>query len=487
MEERERWDKRIEFILAAIGAAVGLGNIWRFPYMVYQNGGGAFLIPYFVALFTAGIPLMILEYTLGTRMQGGAPQAFAKISKKFEWVGWLSIVLVFFIATYYTVIMAWSFDYLWFSIKLKWGHDTANFFYKDFLQLSGSPSVLGSIRWPVIIGLVLAWLAIFLCIFKGPKATGKVVYFTVLTPIVLLIIMVIRGLTLPNAIEGIKYYLTPNFKKLLEPRVWLAAYGQVFFSLSLAMGTLIAYSSYLPKDSDTNNNAFITSLADAGIAFFAGFAVFSVLGYLAMAMNTEVPKVVSSGFGLAFITYPTAINHLPAAPLFGVFFFLLLLTLAIDSAFSEIEGIAAGFMDKWKIKRVPLLLAIIIPAFLIGLIYTTKGGFYWIDVVDYFVCTFGLTLVGFLETVIVGYYYGADKMREYSNSTSDFAIGRWWNICIKYITPIILVISFFSSIYSILKKPYGDYPLWVTIVGFGIFIFSIIIAFVLQAIKGKEE
>jgi len=253
------------------------------------------------------------------------------------------------------------------------------------------------------------------------------------------------------------------------------------------MGTLIAYSSYLPKDSDTNNNAFITSLADAGIAFLAGFAVFSVLGYLALAMNTEVPKVVSSGFGLAFITYPTAINHLPAAPLFGVFFFLLLLTLAIDSAFSEIEGIAAGFMDKWKIKRIPLLLAIIIPAFLIGLIYTTRGGFYWIDVVDYFVCTFGLTLVGFLETVIVGYYYGVDKMREHSNSTSDFAVGKWWNICIKYITPIILVISFFSSIYSILKKPYGDYPLWVTIIGFGIFIFSIIMAFILQAIKGKEE
>jgi len=485
--ERERWDKRVEFVLASMGAAIGLGNVWRFPYMAYQNGGGAFLIPYLIALFTAGIPLMILEYTLGIRMQGGAPQAFKKISPKLEWVGWLQIVFVFFIATYYTVLMAWAFDYLFYSFNLSWGKDTATFFYNNHLQISGSPAKLGALRIPIVIGLILSWLWIFFSIFKGPKTTGKVVYFTVLTPWIILIIMFIRGITLPNALEGLKYYLTPNFKLLGNPRVWLAAYGQVFFSLSLAMGTLIAYASYLPHDSDVNNNAFMVSLADTGTSFFAGFSVFSVLGYLAMALNTTVPNVTQSGFGLAFITYPTAVNHLPLAPLFGVLFFLLLLTLAIDSAFSQIEGITTGIMDKWKISRIKALFITIIPAFLIGLIYTTKGGFYWIDVVDYFVCSFGLTLAGLLEAIVVGYIWGAKRTRESANEFSDFRIGGWWDICLKFITPLVLLIIPGASIYSIIKKPYGGYPLWVTLVGLGIFVFSIVAAFILHFIKGKEE
>jgi NSS family neurotransmitter:Na+ symporter len=485
--ERERWDKRVEFILASMGSAIGLGNVWRFPYMVYQNGGGAFLIPYIIALFTAGIPLMIAEYTLGIRMQGGAPQVFKKLSPKLEWIGWFQIVLVFFIATYYTVLMAWSFDYLFYSLNLAWGKDTASFFYNTHLQISESPSKLGAIRLPIVIGLILSWAWIYFSIFKGPKMTGKVVYFTVLTPWIILITLFIRGITLPNSIEGLKYYLTPNFKALTNPRVWLAAYGQVFFSLSLAMGTMIAYSSYLKPDSDVNNNAFMVSLADAGTAFFAGFSVFSVLGYLAMALNTTVPTVTKSGFGLAFITYPTAVNFLPLAPLFGVLFNLLLLTLAIDSAFSQIEGITTGLMDKWKMSRLKALYITIIPAFLIGLIYTTRGGFYWIDVVDYFVCSFGLTLAGVLEAIAVGYIWGAKNAREKANEFSDFKIGIWWDIALKYVTPLVLLVSFGTSVYSILKKPYGGYPLWVTIVGFGVFLISLIAAFVLQKIRGKEE
>jgi NSS family neurotransmitter:Na+ symporter len=485
--ERARWDKRVEFILASMGSAIGLGNVWRFPYMVYQNGGGAFLIPYIIALFTAGIPLIIAEYTLGIRMQGGAPRAFKKLSPKLEWMGWFQIVLVFFIATYYTVLMAWSFDYLFYSLNLAWGKDTASFFYNTHLQISESPSKLGAIRLPIVIGLILSWAWIYFSIFKGPKMTGKVVYFTVLTPWIILLILFIRGITLPNSIEGLKYYLTPNFKALANPRVWLAAYGQVFFSLSLAMGTMIAYSSYLKPDSDVNNNAFMVSLADTGTAFFAGFSVFSILGYLAMALNTTVPTVTKSGFGLAFITYPTAVNFLPLAPLFGVLFNLLLLTLAIDSAFSQIEGIATGLMDKWKMSRLKALYITIIPAFLIGLIYTTRGGFYWIDVVDYFVCSFGLTLAGVLEAIAVGYIWGAKNAREKANEFSDFKIGIWWDIALKYVTPLVLLVSFGTSVYSILKKPYGGYPLWVTIVGFGVFLISLIAAFVLQKIRGKEE
>jgi NSS family neurotransmitter:Na+ symporter len=485
-EVRERWTSRSSFIIASIGAAIGLGNVWRFPYITYENGGGAFLIPYFIALLTAGVPLMILEYGLGRRMQTGAPTAFAKVRKGAEWVGWLSLMVVMLIFLYYPVIMAWCVDYLTYAFNLGWGSNATHFFENEFLQLSGGPGILGGIRWPIVVGLAVVWLAIYLCLFKGLKALSKIVFYTVITPWIILVIMVIRGLTLPGALEGLKYYLTPNFSALLNPQVWLAAYGQIFFTLSLAMGTMIVYSSYLPKKSDIANNAFIVSLANCGTSFFAGFAVFSILGYLAQAMGVAVPDVTVSGFGLAFITYPTAIRLLPFIPaFFGILFFLLLLTLGIDSAFSQIEPFVAGFTDKWGFKKKWVLPIVCVCGFLIGIVFTTRGGYYWLDIVDYFNSSFGLTLVGLLECIIIGYVYKAQKAREYVNAVSDFHVGKWWDICIMIITPVILIISIVLSIVKLVQNGYGGYPGWATGIGVAITISIIVASFVLMWIKGK--
>jgi NSS family neurotransmitter:Na+ symporter len=485
-EGRERWTSRSSFIIASIGAAIGLGNVWRFPYMCYENGGGAFLIPYFIALLTAGIPLMILEYGLGRKMQAGAPVAFAGVRKGTEWIGWLSLMVVMLIFLFYPVIMAWCVDYITYAFNLGWGSDATKFFERDFLQLSGGPGILGGIRWPIVIGLAVVWLAIYLSLFKGLKALSKIVFYTVITPWVILVIMVVRGLTLPGAIEGLKFYLTPNFSVLLDPQVWLAAYGQIFFTLSLAMGTMIVYSSYLPKKSDIANNSFIVSLANCGTSFFAGFAVFSILGYLAQAMGVGVPDVTQSGFGLAFITYPTAIRLLPFIPaFFGILFFLLLLTLGIDSAFSQVEPFVAGFTDKWGFNKKWVLPAVCIGGFLIGIVFTTRGGYYWLDIVDYFAGTFGLTLVGLLECIVIGYVYKAQKMREYVNEVSDFSIGRWWDVCIMIVTPIILGISFILSVVTLIQNGYGGYPAWATLVGVIITLGIVVLSFVLMSIKGK--
>jgi len=483
---RERWTSRTSFIIASIGAAIGLGNVWRFPYMCYENGGGAFLIPYIIALFTAGIPLMIVEYGLGRKMQAGAPTAFAGVRKGVEWIGWLALMVVMLIFLFYPVIMAWCVDYVVYAFNLGWGSDAKVFFEKDFLQLSGSPGIMGGIRWPIVIGLAVVWLAIYLSLFKGLKALSKIVFYTVITPWVILVIMVIRGLTLPGAIEGLKFYLTPNFAALLNPRVWLAAYGQIFFTLSLAMGTMIVYSSYLPKKSDITNNSFMVSLANCGTSFFAGFAVFSILGYLAQAMGVTVPEVTQSGFGLAFITYPTAIRLLPIIPaFFGILFFLMLLTLGIDSAFSQIEPFVAGFTDKWHFNKKLVLPIVCIGGFLIGIIFTTRGGYYWLDIVDYFASSYGLTVVGLLECIVIGYIYKAHKMRDYVNEVSDFRIGKWWDVCIKIITPVILGISLILSILTLVQKGYGGYPTWATVVGVVITLCIIVISFVLMSIRGK--
>ncbi len=486
--ERERWRRRADFIFASMGAAIGLGNVWRFPYVTYANGGGAFLIPYFVALLTAGIPLVILEFALGRLHQGGAPVVFSKIKRGLEWVGWLALFSVMLIFFYYSVIMAWSIDYIWYSLKLSWAGNAQAFFYNQFLQLSHGPGILGSLRWPIAMGLLITWLWSFQYLRHGTKGIGKEIYITVILPWMILIVMVIRGVTLPGAIDGLNYYLTPNFKALLSPTPWLAAYGQVFFSLSLGMGSLIIYSSYLPRNTDITNNAFIVSLADAGTAFFAGFAVFSGLGYLAYMQGVGVTDVVGSGFGLAFITYPTVIKLMPfGAPLFGVLFFLLLSTLAIDSQISQVEPFVAGFIDKWNFTRKKVLPIVVAIGFLVGLIFCTQGGYYWIDIVDFFTLTFGITLVGLMEALIVGYVVKPQKLREYINEVSDIKIGGWWDVCVMFITPIILGISFIGGLVKVLKKGYGDYPSWTNFVGFGLLFFILALSFIFMKIKGRES
>jgi NSS family neurotransmitter:Na+ symporter len=463
---RERWDSRAGFVLAAVGSAVGLGNVWRFPYICYTNGGGAFLIPYFVALLTAGIPLLILEYALGHRMQAGAPKAFEGVSEKTAYVGWWAVFAGFTIVIYYAIIMAWCFAYLIYSLNVAWGADAESFFIKSFLQRSSGPGEFGIIRWPVLLGLAATWISILLIIHKGVKSVGKVVLVTVPLPILLLIIMVIRGVTLPGAAEGLRYYLTPNFEALTDPNVWLAAYGQIFFTLTIGFGVMIAYASYLPKKSDIANNAFITGLVNCGTSFLAGFAVFSTLGYLAHVTGKGVEDVVSSGISLAFITYPTMIRLLPfGASIFGIIFFVMLLTLGIDSAFSLVEAAVAAGMDRWKISRKAINLFTCGLAFLLGLVFCTRAGLHWLDIVDHFVNNFGLVLIGLFECLAIGYVFGAKKMRDYINSVSEIKLGAWWDWLIKVIVPIILIITVVMSMVSLLRVPYGDYPQWALVIG----------------------
>lgn len=387
-DKRERWNSRGAFIMAAVGSAVGLGNLWRFPFVAYDNGGGAFLIPYFVAMLTAGVPMLILEFGLGHIMQGSAPHAAMRVNKRLEWVGWWALMVASMIVIYYAVVMAWCWVYTWHSLSaltqktasavtakvqysgLPWGNELASveeFFYGRVLRLLEDPGAQGGLAWPVVIGLGVTWLWIYWIIYRGVHRVGKVVMWTVPLPVILLIVLLIRGLTLDGSLRGLAFYLTPNFEKLKEPSVWLAAYSQVFFSLSLGFGILIAYASYLPRTTDVNNSAFITAFADWGISFLAGFAVFSVLGYLAFGLNIPVEKVVRGGPTLTFVIYPLAISQMPFLPeLFGLIFFITLLTLGIDSAFSLVEGVVSGVNDKWGIRRSLATGAFCIGAFLIG-------------------------------------------------------------------------------------------------------------------------
>ncbi len=465
MAHRDRWASRQAFIMAAVGSAIGLGNLWRFPMVAYDNGGGAFLIPYVVALMTAGIPLMILEYSLGSLFQKSSPGSLHDANPRFEMIGWWALGIGATISFYYAVIMGWSWDYLACSFgTLPWCNGAQEFF-DGVLGLTSGPGEIGHVSWPALIGLAITWALIYWIIKKGVLRVGKVVMITVPLPALLLVLILIRGVTLPGAMEGLRYYLTPDFGALANAQTWLRAYGQVFFSLSLGFGILTAYASYLPKRSDVTNNAFITSFANAGFSFFAGFAVFSVLGYLAQAQGVPIGSVVKGGPGLAFVIYPTAMSLMPLAPAVSVMFFVTLLTLGIDSAFSIVEGAVAGLRDKWPISQEKAALYFCIFGFLMGLIFTTGAGLFWLDIVDRWMNDYGLVVIGFLECIAIGWFYGTDKLKKYINEVSDFRVGVWWDIFIKWVTPLALGWAIVASIVNDFKQPYGDYPGWALVAG----------------------
>ncbi len=475
MAERERWDSRTAFVMAAIGSAVGLGNVWRFPVTCYRHGGGAFFIPYFVALLTAGVPLMILEYGIGQMMQGSAPRSLARINRHTEWVGWFSLLVGLVISVYYAVIMAYSVSYLVYAVRglfaggvMPWsaapegftGTYEKIFFDEAVRQHSSSAAEMWRPVWPLVAGLALTWISVYFILCRGVRRVGKVVMLTVPLPVVVLAILAVRGLTLPGAAEGIIYYLTPNFAALKDPATWLAAYGQIFFSLTLGFGVMIAYASYMPRESDITNNAFITCFANCATSFFAGFVVFSVLGFLAFQKGgVDVAGVIDAGPGLVFVTYPTAVSRMGEfgrfwPPVVGILFFVMLLSLGIDSLFSLIEGITTGLRDRFGFLGQKFLTgAVCLLSFIIGSVFfASRAGIHWLDIFDHWANDYGLVIVGLLQCVIVGYFFQTDTLRDYINQVSEIKLWGWWELCIRVITPLILGYLVFSNFLAELTR-----------------------------------
>lgn len=324
--QREQWNTRIGFILAAVGSAIGLGNIWRFPYMAYENGGGAFFIPYLFAMISAGIPFMIMEFSLGHKLRGAAPKVFAKLGQNYglrlEWLGWFQVFIAAIIAVYYVAIIGWAISFLSFSFTQSWGTDTNAFFFKEYLQLGdNTPSKLGQFQLHIAIPMAIAWsitsLAIFTGVRRGIERASKI-----MMPLLFIMVLALIGriIFLPGALEGLNYLFEPDFSKIFDAKVWSAAYGQIFFTLSVGFAIMLAYSSYLPKKSDISNNAFMTVLINCGFSIMAGIMIFGVLGYMAQEQGKALTEVVSSGVGLAFVTIPAAINLLPAPYILGPLF-----------------------------------------------------------------------------------------------------------------------------------------------------------------------
>ncbi len=472
-QQRENWGSRSGFVLAAIGSAVGLGNLWGFPYKVYSYGGGAFLIPYVIAMLLIGIPLLIAEFSLGHLTQRATPDAFGRVNRKFAFVGWWQIILSFIIITYYAVILAYCVSFLGYSIhgifkgSLPWAGEgvegvkkAKDFFFGDYLNFNKS-FTLGRLQFHIVGTLIITWLAMYLCIFRGVKLVSKVVMWTVPLPWLMLLILTIRGLTLEGAVQGLEYYLEPNWGNLADPVTWRWGFGQMFFSMSLAFGIMITYSSFLHRKSDINNNAAIIGLADMGTSFVAGLAVFATLGGMAYASTlagaaVPVEKVVGGGPGLAFVAFPYALAQLPHAAWFSALFFASLLLLGIDSAFSITESVLASIVDKTGWNRGRTLIGLSVVGLLIGVLFCTQGGLTWLGTFDDFINgTWGITLTALLECFVLGWLFRLRRLRRHANERSDWKTGRWWDWSIRLVIPVILAALFAWSLFDSMKDPNG--------------------------------
>ncbi|XP_060600732.1 sodium- and chloride-dependent GABA transporter 1-like isoform X2 [Ruditapes philippinarum] len=537
--EREGWKGTMDFILTCIGYAVGLGNIWRFPYLCYKSGGGAFFIPYVIFLCLCGIPLFFMETVYG-QFSSLSPIAIWNISPMFKGVGIGMVIVSGLVCVYYNVIVAWTLYYLFMSFRavLPWStcgnwwntdhcldversvvmagrnasHDsnstslisnltaganytllgnatwlTGNtsglirkedlissseeFWENHVLQLTDGIETLGGLRWQLVITLALAWICVFFCLFKGVAVLGKVMHFCAPFPYLVLLVLLIRGVTLDGAIDGIKFYIIPRWEKLATFQVWGDAALQIFYSVGMAWGGIITMASYNDFKHNVYRDAMLVPFINCGTSIFAGFVIFSILGFMAHETGKSVEDVVTQGPGLTFVAYPEAVSMLPISPLWSVLFFLMLFIIGLDSQFGMFETCLSAFMDEFpktlRKRRVLVSAIACFIEFLLGLPLITEGGIYVLQIIDWYCASFSLMLISFTECVAIGWVYGVDRFYRDIELMIGYQPNGMWKVAWKYVTPLVILFVWLFSIITLGPVTYGGkaYPEWAVTFG----------------------
>jgi NSS family neurotransmitter:Na+ symporter len=486
--KRGAFSSRKVFMLAAIGSAVGLGNIWRFPYVAYENGGGAFVIPYLVALLTAGIPFLFLDYALGHRNRGSAPLSFARMRRGAEGLGWWQVGICFMIAVYYAAVIAWAVRYIFFSIDKSWGDDPEGFLFGEFLQ-AGDPGVDASVVAGVLIPLAVVWLFVMVVMVLGvQKGIGalNIVFIPVL--VVAFTILVVRALFLPGAGEGLDALFTPNWGALKDTGVWAAAFGQIFFSLSVGFGIMITYASYVHRETDMTGSGLVVGFANSGFELLAGIGVFAALGFMAQANGVAVDEVATDGLGLAFVAFPAIISEAPAGALIGVLFFASLVFAGVTSLISVLEVVVSAVRDKFEMSRRSAALAVTVPSAILSLIFfSTTSGVYVLDIVDNFINRFGILLVAVVSMVVLVWVLRAlPTLADHMNRNGSVKLGTWWVVLMSFVTPVALTYILVSDFIDHVQEPYGGYPTWMLLTfGWGAALAVIVFGFVAARMRWR--
>lgn len=480
----EVFSGRTMFIFAAIGSAVGLGNIWRFPYIAYDNGGGAFIIPYLVALLTAGVPLLMMYYAIGHRYRGSAPLSFRRLHPKMEFMGWWQMGICLVIAVYYALILGWALQYTVFAFSKAWGDDPATFFMSDYMQVSDKVTIGFDFVWPVFITTAIAWVALLVVLLLGvQKGIGRINIVLIPLLVVMFVVMVIIALTLPGASAGLDALFTPSWGALADSGVWVSAYGQIFFSLSVGFGIMITYASYLKPRTDLTGSALVVGFANSSFEILAGIGVFAALGFMATAAGTGVDEVATSGIGLAFIAFPTIISQAPFGTLIGVLFFGALAFAGFTSLISIVEVIVAGIRDKLGLRRSTAVAVVVVPLAVISLaFFPTTTGLNLLDVTDAFVNNFGIVAAALISVLLLTAAFAAlPTLRDHLNSVSSFKLGRTWMILVGGVTPVILGFILIDQFTATLAEGYGEMPQWfVNVFGWGMAAALVVIGYLVS-------
>ncbi|XP_019966975.1 sodium- and chloride-dependent GABA transporter 3-like [Paralichthys olivaceus] len=513
--DRGQWASKAEYILVVAGNVVGLGNVWRFPYLCYKNGGGAFLLPYCVLAVVCGIPLFLLETAMGQYTQEGFITCWRKLCPLAQGVGYGYFMMKLYDFSY-VLVQVWALFYLVFSFRsqLPWAScdnhwNTANclslqfsnssnvtenlnnttssateFWERRVLGMSGGIEELGSVRWELALCLLVSWVLCYFSIWKGIRSSGKVAYFTATFPYLMLFILLIRGLTLPGAWDGIYYYLYPDVKKLANLEVWLEAGSQIFFSYSLTIGTLNVLGSYCNYNNNCYKDCFWLCLLNSVTSFVAGFVVFSVLGFMAQKHGVTVDKVAESGPGLAFIAYPQATAMMPLPQLWTVCFFLMLILLTVDTHFVTVESVITSVSDLFpklfhaRGRHEVFVLVICLSFFLLHLTFVTEGGIYVFQLIDYYGCTRACQdFMAVVQCLAMAWIFGADRFNDAIKDMTGQRPFIFFKLCWKYLIPLLSAISFVLYLVDYKHLKFNDsytYPDWAYTLGWAMTLSSVL-------------
>ncbi|XP_034097312.1 sodium-dependent nutrient amino acid transporter 1 isoform X1 [Drosophila albomicans] len=526
--ERDTWGKGVEFLMSCIAMSVGLGNVWRFPFTALDNGGGAFLIPYLIVLFLIGKPIYYLEMVIGQFSSRGSVKVF-DLCPAMKGVGIGQVISISFVTTYYVGIMGITLCYFydsfrtplpWSECRPDWGthcvassqSNTSISSSLDFSPAWSTPSSsssspqeqqqlvasaelyflkevlrekdqiadgIGLPNWELVIGLFVSWTCVFLIIRRGVKSSGKASYFLALFPYVIMGVLLVRAVTLPGSLDGIYYFIKPNWEKILDPKVWYAAVTQCFYSLSVCFGNIIMYSSFNKFGHNVHRDATIVTALDTATSLLAGFTIFGILGHLAHEIGTEdIGKVVKGGAGLAFISYPDAIAKFKQLPqIFSVLFFLMLFVLGIGSNIAMTSCTVTAIRDRFpNFKQWQCSLLIAVVSFLIGLMYITPGGQYMLTLVDFFGASMIALVLGIAELYTIGWIYGTDRLCKDIEFMLGRKVGLYWRLCWGVFTPLIMtvILIYFYATYEPLTYNNQYYPAWAYGVGWCITAFGIV-------------
>ncbi|MEE0946644.1 MAG: sodium-dependent transporter [Acutalibacteraceae bacterium] len=432
---RSNFSSKLGFVLATAGSAVGLGNIWRFPYLAAKHGGGMFLLTYLILVITFGFALACAEILIGRKTGQSAINAFSTLSKKWGFVGWFAALVPVIILPYYSVIGGWIFKYLFAFISGQATATADDGYFVDFIGKVGSP-----LGWFLLFIGITALIVLF-GVEKGIEKASKIMMPVL---VVLTLVIAVYSACMPGAWEGVLYYITPDFSHFSVTTV-LAAMGQLFYSMSLAMGIMITYGSYMKKDVNVSSSVHQVEIFDTGIAFLAGLmvvpAVFSFSG------GSE--EALSKGPSLMFITLPKVFESMPGGTVIGIIFFLMVLFAALTSSISLMETVVSVVQDKFKLNRKITCLIVFAGSAILGIPSSLGNGiwanikifgFAFLDFFDFISNSVLMPIVALLTCIFIGYVIKPKTLIEEAEASAQFKEKKLFSVIIKYIAPICIIL-----------------------------------------------